>query len=72
VSSGAYELLLRFEDGREELRLTDHLPRFSRGRRLLVFRDRHWRVEAATEAASPAFAGRLVCVADPDSGGRSS
>jgi hypothetical protein len=65
VSSGAYELLLRFEDGREELRLTDHLPRFFRGR-FLVFRDRRWRVTAETEAAWPSFAGRLVCVAHPD------
>jgi hypothetical protein len=58
----AYELLLRFPDGHEELRLTDHLEHFEHSPDLLLIRERYWRVADLTEASHPAIAGRLVCI----------
>jgi hypothetical protein len=62
VRSKAYELLLRFPDGHEELQLTDHLEHLRRSREVLVIRDRFWRITAVTQPSRPTIAGRLVCV----------
>jgi hypothetical protein len=64
VSSGCYELLLRFPDGHEELKLTDHLDHFERAPDLLLIRSTYWRVTERTQASMPTLSERLVCVAD--------
>lgn len=60
---GAYELRLRFRDGREELRLTDHLELFATEPGEVVLRGQRWRVLALTEPVRPGFAGRVICEA---------
>jgi hypothetical protein len=61
LRDGAYELLLRFRDGREELRLTDQLERFVRDDGL-VLRGERWQVIAESAPISEAAVARLVCV----------
>jgi hypothetical protein len=60
-STGAYELLLRFGDGREELRLTDQLAFFRRDPRALEFRGQRWQIAATEPPSQSGFLARLVC-----------
>jgi hypothetical protein len=59
-ANGAYELVLCFDDGHEEVRLTDHLDFLAVGGGLAI-RDGRWRVVTRTSATEPGFAARLVC-----------
>ena len=63
-AAGSYELLLRFDDGRDELRLADHLDFFAHDRRMLEFRGQRWRITATEPPSQPGFTARLVC--DPE------
>ena len=58
---GAYELVLRFGDGREELRLTDHIELFARDTHTLELRGRRWRVVETEPPGRSEFNARLVC-----------
>jgi hypothetical protein len=61
ASTGAYELLLRFNNGREELRLADHLDQFAREPHTLEFRGQRWRITATEQPSQAGFMARLVC-----------
>jgi hypothetical protein len=58
---GLYELALRFTDGREEVRLSDHLDRILRGDQRLIIRGETWQVVAVGPATTPGAGVRLVC-----------
>jgi hypothetical protein len=58
---GAYELLLRFDDGHEELRLTDHLELFTRSHQTLELRGQRWQVVDTEPPSRDEFIARLVC-----------
>jgi hypothetical protein len=59
--SGLYELLLRFPDGVEELRLTDQLESFCGEDGLLVFRDQRWAIVGTRRASVPQAVAGLIC-----------
>jgi hypothetical protein len=61
IGEKTYEVLLRFEDGHEELRLGDHLNLLSRGKDTLALRGELWHIVAEVDAASPDRVGRLIC-----------
>lgn len=58
---GTYELLLRFSDGREELRLGDQLARFTHGDDSLMLHGQLWRIVGEQPAALPGAVSRLIC-----------
>jgi hypothetical protein len=58
---GTYELLLHFADGREELRLGDHLDRFLHDDTTLMLRGRPWRIVSEVRASMTSAVSRLVC-----------
>lgn len=61
MSTGGWELLLRFADGHEELRLTDHLDSFRADGGVLVVEGERWAVTAEAAPTSPSMSGRLIC-----------
>jgi hypothetical protein len=61
ISDKTYEVLLRFEDGHEELRLGDHLNLLSRGKDTLALRGELWHIVAQVDVVSPDRIGRLIC-----------
>jgi len=58
---GVYELLLRFADGHEELRLGDHLDRFIRDDETLILRGQLWRIVAEERASMATAVSRILC-----------
>jgi len=58
---GTYELLLHFADGREELKLADHLDRFLHDDTTLMLRGRPWRIVSEEQASMTSAVSRLVC-----------
>jgi len=61
LQQGVYEIELHIAPGREEVRLSDHLPRFL-NRQELVFDGRRWRIVRATRPELPNAKSRLICV----------
>jgi hypothetical protein len=61
LQARAYEVLLKFEDGHEELRLGDHLDLLSRGDDVLMLRGEPWRILTKEDAVPPDLVGRLIC-----------
>jgi hypothetical protein len=57
-----YELLLRFANGRDEVRVTDHLDSLMCGPDVIAIGDERWRITGRTAPALPSLAARLVCV----------
>jgi hypothetical protein len=55
-----YEVVLRFDDGHEELRLGNHLDLLSRGNDTLALRGELWDIVAQVAAVSPDRIGRLI------------
>jgi hypothetical protein len=64
AASSAYEVLMRFESGREELRLADHLGAVGGDEGSLLIRGERWRVVGRAPAARAGFVARLVCERD--------
>jgi hypothetical protein len=58
---GAYELLLRFGDGRDEFVLTDHLDFFAREPHTLEFSGQRWQITVIEPPSQSGFIARLVC-----------
>lgn len=56
-----HEVVLRFEDGREELRYTDHVDRVNGDGKLVVL-GHEWRIVETREADFPGGGERLICV----------
>jgi hypothetical protein len=61
IDEQAYEVLLRFEDGHEELRVGDHLDLLSRGTDMLALRGELWHIVAQVDVVAPDRIGRLIC-----------
>lgn len=61
AAAGVYELLLRFRDGVEELRITDQLDHFCQTDGSLVFGGHRWAVIGDGRPTNPRAVGRLVC-----------
>jgi hypothetical protein len=60
-SIGAYELLLRSDDGRDEVRFTDHLHLFAREPLTLEFRGQRWQIAAVEPSSQSGFIAKVVC-----------
>lgn len=61
IDAGLYELLLRFPNGVEELRLSDQLGSFCDDEGLLVFRGQRWAIVGNRRPENHHAVGRLIC-----------
>ena len=64
-NDGTYELLLRFGDGREELRISDHLAHFARDADKLMLCGQPWRIVGEQPPSLPSAVSRLICEPTP-------
>jgi hypothetical protein len=69
IEPGAYEIVLRFGDGVEEVYLGDQLDRTADGSGAIHIRGRQWLIIGSEASDSPLVNGRLICELVPDGDG---